>query len=107
MIKNNLILNYEYLAELMAQMLAAAKLQDWDKVTDLELFYQDRMAQIKIEEGRVSLSKAEQAMKLTIIKKILKNDHELKSLIHPRMDELSKFLRTGPTKAKLNRTYGM
>jgi flagellar protein FliT len=103
----SIILEYESLATLMTQMLHAAKLQDWDKVSDLELFYQAKMQQIKTQELTLKLNKVDQARKLAIIKEILKNDHEIKSLIHPKMDELSKLMRGGQNKAKLNRTYGI
>jgi flagellar protein FliT len=104
---NMIITEYESLAALMKQMLEAARLQDWEKVSDLELFYQDKMAQIKLAESNATLSKNDQGRKLDIIKLILEDDNEIKGLIYPKMDELSKFISGSYTKNKLNRAYGM
>ena len=104
---NIIITEYESLAVLMKQMLHAAQSQDWEKVSDIELFYHDKMAQIKVDESRTTLSKNDQSRKLGIIKQILQDDHEIKALIYPKMDELSKFMRGGNTKTKLNRAYGI
>jgi hypothetical protein len=104
---NMIITEYESLAALMKQMLESARLQDWEKVSDLELFYQDKMTQIKMAESTTTLSKNDQGRKLGIIKLILQDDNEIKSLIYPKMDELSKFISGGYTKTKLNRAYGM
>lgn len=102
-----MIEEYEALAALMREMLQSAQTRNWDKVSDLEMFYHDKMASIKTMERNTVLSKQAQARKLEIIKGILQDDHQIKSLIYPEMDQLSKLLTGGQNKAKLSRSYGI
>jgi flagellar protein FliT len=99
--------DYEALAEHMQAMLVAAKQSDWDKVTDLEVFYKAKIAQIQAYKSQVALTKIEQARKMELIKQILHDDHEIQSLIYPRMDELTKLINGSQNSMKLNRTYGV
>jgi flagellar protein FliT len=105
--KAKIIVDYEVLAEHMQAMLLAAQQADWDKVTDLEVYYKAKIAQIQASKSQVELTKIEQARKIELIKQILHDDHEIQSLIYPRMDELTKLIYGNQNSMKLNRTYGV
>jgi flagellar protein FliT len=95
------------LAKVMREMLAAARLQQWDRLSELETFYTMQAEQLKVQENRMDLPADVQAHKLSIIKAILADDREVRALINPWMDRLSKLMNGANMEAKLNRSYGM
>lgn len=107
-----LIPAYTALAESMAQMLAAAKQNNWDKVSELEVEYLAQVAQIKTIEAASILTQETKLQKTAIIQRILADDHQLKLLIHPWMQKLSQWVQPSQSQAaqmqaKLNSAYQM
>jgi len=102
-----LIQRYEMLAKVMHEMLTAAKQQNWDRVTELETFYTMQAEQLKVQENRMALPDDLQSQKISIIKAILADDREVRALVNPWMDRLSKLMNGAHMEAKLNRSYGM
>lgn len=104
---------YTELAELMAQMLATAKQDQWDHVSELEVVYLDKIAQIKTIEKASILTQETKSQKAAIIQRILADDHQLKLLIHPWMHKLTQLMQPGHAthvahmQAKLNSAYQM
>jgi flagellar protein FliT len=107
-----LIPAYTALADTMAQMLAAAKQNNWDKVSELEAGYLENVAQIKVLERTSILAQETKSQKIEIIQRILADDHQLKLLIHPWMQKLSQWVQPSQSQAaqmqaKLNSAYQM
>lgn len=104
---------YTELAECMAQMLASAKQDHWDRVSELEVAYLDKIAQIKSLEKASILTQATKSQKTAIIQGILADDHQLRLLIHPWMQKLSQWMQPGQAtqaahmQAKVNSAYQM
>lgn len=101
---------YTALADLMSQMLAAAKQDDWENVSELEFAYLNQMNHIKKYEHAVVLDKAESSQKLAIIKRILADDDLIRLLIHPKMQQLNRLMHPNASQAiqtKLNNAYRM
>ena len=101
-----LIQRYELLAKVMREMLSAARLQDWERVTELETFYTVQVEQLKVQEAGMLLQEEVKARKLSIIKAILADDNEIRALLDPWMARLSKLMHGNHMEAKLNRSYG-
>lgn len=102
-----LIQRYELQANVMREMLGAARLQDWDRLTELEAFYTRQIEQLKLLEAGILLPEADKARKLNIIKAILADDREIRGLLDPWMARLSHLMQGSHMEAKLNRSYGV
>ncbi len=83
---------YESVAELTNQMLQAAKNQDWDHLTELEISCANYNEQIRDYADLEPLSGEAQARKLKCIKLILANDREIRDLMAPWMMKLNSML---------------
>jgi flagellar protein FliT len=107
---NTIIQEYTTLAALMSNMLNAAKQDDWDSVSKIEVDYLHQMQQIKQQEHDVVMGKIEKSQKLSLIKRILADDASIRLLIHPKMQLLSQLMQPGASRAmqtKLSSTYRM
>ncbi len=83
---------YESVAELTNQMLLAAKNQDWDQLSELEISCANYNEQIRDYADLEPLSREAQARKLKSIKLILANDREIRNLMAPWMMKLNSML---------------
>lgn len=107
---NTIIQEYTALATLMSNMLNAAKQDDWDSVSNMEVAYLHQVQQIKQHEHQVILDKTSKSQKLSLIKRILADDASIRLLIHPKMQLLSQLMQPGASRAmqtKLSSTYRM
>lgn len=107
---NIIIQEYTALADLMSSMLSAAKQDDWNSVSNIEVDYLHQVQQIKQQEQHVILDKALKSQKLLLIKRILADDASIRLLIHPKMQQLSQLMQPGASRAmqtKLSSTYRM
>lgn len=80
---------YEKVAELTAQMLAAARLQDWKKLAELEgacAYYAQKITQ---QTPREALTGSALERKIATIKQILADDRQIRDLTQPWMARLS------------------
>ena len=83
---------YESVAELTNQMLLAARNQDWDQLTELEISCADYNEQIRDYVELEPLTGQAQSRKLKSIKLILANDREIRDLMAPWMMKLNSML---------------
>lgn len=90
----NICTLYESVAELTNEMLAAAKDQDWDTLSKLEVTCAVYNEQIGDYADLEPLSGEEQARKLKSIKLILANDREIRNLMAPWMLKLNNMLNS-------------
>lgn len=105
---NQIIQEYTVLAGLMASMLSAAKQDNWDSVSSIEVDYLHQMQLIKQHEQGTVMDKTSKSQKLSLIKRILADDASMRLLIHPKMLQLSQLMQPGASRAmqtKLSSTY--
>jgi flagellar protein FliT len=89
---DNICSLYESVAELTNQMLLAARNQDWDALSELEIRCADYNEQIRDYADLAPLNGDAQARKLKSIKLILANDREIRDLMAPWMMKLNSML---------------
>lgn len=100
---NTIIQEYTALAALMTSMLNAAKQDDWDSVSKIEVDYLHQVQQIKQHEHHVVLDEASKSQKLLLIKRILADDALIRMLIHPKMQQLSQLMQPSASRAMQTR----
>ncbi len=102
----NTIALYEDVAELTKQMLSAARQQDWDKLTELEIRCAQHVAHLKIIKDELPLAKEVRERKVESIKSILADDREIRDLVSPWMARLNLLINSHKTGGKVARAYG-
>lgn len=82
---------YENIAGLTSQMASAARLNDWDGLSELE--HQCAAEARSMGPGPLpALSGAARQRKLDLLRKILANDREIRTITEPWMMQLSKVM---------------
>ena len=78
---------YETISDITGQMLAAARTGDWQRLTELESRCTGHVDTLKREEPHMALPNIERERKVRIIKKILENDREIRTITEPAPKE--------------------
>lgn len=97
---------YENVATITDQMLAAARVGDWEKLAALESRCADQVNILKTGEAPVPLTGTSRERKVEIIKKILADDKEIRNITEPWMNKLSMLINSTGTERKLHSAYG-
>jgi flagellar protein FliT len=97
---------YENMATITDQMLEAARIGDWDRLTVLETRCADQVKILKTGESPVRLTGEMRERKVQIIQKILADDREIRNITEPWMAHLAKMINSTGTERKLNNAYG-
>jgi flagellar protein FliT len=97
---------YENVAVLTGQMLDAARTGDWEQLTLLESRCSSQVECLRKGELPAALPANLRDRKVAIIKKILADDHEIRSITEPWMKQLSSMLNSAGTERKLSQAYG-
>ena len=98
---------YETVAEITDQMLAAARNADWEQLAALESRCSGQVDIIRQnEEPQQPLSVAARERKIRIIRKILADDREIRSITEPWMQQLAALMNSTGTERKLAKAYG-
>jgi flagellar protein FliT len=99
---------YETVADITDQMLAAARVGDWEKLAALETRCSSQVEMLKkSEEPRQPLSPLARETKSRIIKKILDDDRQIRDITEPWMARLSAIMKSaGTTERLLPKVYG-
>lgn len=105
MTSNEILTTYESLSELTGTMLDAARIGDWDNLTELEHRCKGYVSHLT-QATTTGLNATEQRARVAIIRAILKNDAEIRALVDPRMDELQGRLRMAHVGRHIAETYG-
>jgi flagellar protein FliT len=100
-----LISIYESVAVITDQMLNAARSGDWDRLVELEASCTMQVQSIKENEEPVVLPETDREKKIQAIKKILKDDREIRNLTEPWMAKLSLMMQHSATQRKLDAIY--
>lgn len=94
MSEHNSLAFYETVAEITDQMLAAARVQDWEKLAILETRCAEYAKTVKSQNKDEALTPEDSEKKIASIKKILADDREIRNLIDPWMVKLSFMLNS-------------
>ncbi|WP_223827249.1 flagellar protein FliT [Undibacterium oligocarboniphilum] len=97
---------YENVAVITDQMLQAARERDWELLTQLETSCTTTVQKIRDSEQPVPLTAELKERKISVIKKILADDREIRDITEPWMAELAELMKNSSVTQKLNRTYG-
>lgn len=103
----NTIVLYESVACIMKQMLLAARMQDWDKLTELEDDCAQQVAQLKVmtEVEVQPLPNDALRRKIASVKSILADDREIRNLVSPWMVRLNALMHSNHTEMRLSQAY--
>lgn len=98
---------YETIAEITDQMVMAARTGDWEQLAALESRCSSQVDIIRQnEEPPQTLSDLARERKVNIIKKILADDREIRSITEPWMERLATLIDSASTERKLSQAYG-
>ena len=87
---------YEEIAQITAEMVLAARTQNWDRFVDLEAYCAENVEALRAQDHKKPLTTVALQKKVASIKKILADDREIRDLIDPWMARLS-FVLNGNT----------
>ena len=79
---------YEKVAVITRQMVVAAREYDWEQLAELESLCASHVATLKQDAPIVPLTEVVREQKIRIIKKILADDREIRSITEPWMEHL-------------------
>lgn len=97
---------YEEVAVITDQMLAAARTGDWEQLAALETRCSDRVEILKMHPPAAPLTENLREKKISIIKKILADDREIRDITQPWMAHLAELINSSGTERKLHQLYG-
>lgn len=98
---------YESVADITDQMLAAARTGDWEQLAVLETKCSSQVEILKMnDKPREPLTPTARAQKTRIIKKILEDDRQIRSITEPWMARLQKLINSTGAERKLAQAYG-
>lgn len=97
---------YENVADLTGQMLDAARTGDWEQLSLLESRCSSQVETLRKSEKPAALPVPLRDRKVAIIKKILADDHEIRTITEPWMRQLSAMMTSTGTERKLSQAYG-
>ena len=97
---------YENVAVITDKMLHAARQRDWELLCQLESNCSSTVAIIQKNEVPVPLTPELKERKISMIKKILADDKEIRDITEPWMAELADLMQSNQTSRKLNQAYG-
>ena len=96
---------YESVAQTSAQMLEAARRQDWDALIEAERYVSGTSATLKAAGGDDHLAPDARKRKAEIIRTVLAYDAEIRRLVDPRMNELELLLSSAAKKHRVDNAY--
>ncbi len=96
---------YSKVAEITHEMLMAARLEEWDKLVDLEFRCAEQVRTLQDSDENEVLSPWAREQKVNLIKKILSDDREIRDIVQPRLARLSAMISNAGNQRKLNHAY--
>lgn len=96
---------YEEVAVITDQMLLAARNSDWDSLASLEKRCASQIGTLRARDQIAPLSEVARQQKMSIIKKILADDHQIRTITEPRLVELSALIGHSGAERKLHQAY--
>jgi flagellar protein FliT len=103
----DIIAVYETIADITDKMVTAARTGDWEELAALESRCSHQVDIIRQnEQPPEALSDTAREKKVSIIKKILADDREIRSITEPWMTKLTSLMNSTGTERKLSQVYG-
>jgi flagellar protein FliT len=106
MTNQEVLSTYAAMGELTGQMVAAASAADWDRLEALEQRVTAHVAQLKDNEEAVALDGEQRQRKVSLIRKMLDDDRQVRDLTMPWMAQLSRLINSTGTERRLANAYG-
>jgi len=97
---------YKEICALSAQMVEAARANDWAQLVNLERNVASLRDGLIGEDDNMSLSLQERDLKRGLIQRILDDDAEIRRHTEPWMEQVRRFLGGRSTRERVERTYG-
>ena len=97
---------YEHVAVVTADMLDAARSNDWDRLVQLETVCSRHVQSLRENDPPPALAGRERERKIELISRILANDREIRTLTEPWMKRLSIMINSAGAERKLSQAYG-
>jgi flagellar protein FliT len=97
---------YQAMSELTGQMLAAARVRDWEYLAELESHCAGHVEQLRQGEAPEALPAPLRARKVQMIHQILADDRAIRDLTTPWMAELSSLINSTGAERRLAQAYG-
>jgi flagellar protein FliT len=102
----DVIATYEAILETSGQMLDAARREDWDGLLALEQTCKNSIERLIADPLDSALDTRLQRRKAEIIRQVLADDAQIRSITEPWVGRLQVFLETTHREHKLRRAYG-
>lgn len=107
MMNNEQVLSlYQSMSDLTGQMLAAARVRDWEYLAELESHCAAHVEQLKQGEPPTALPEPLRSRKVKMIHQILAYDREIRDLTTPWMAELSHLINSTSAERRVAHAYG-
>src|SRR3989337_2311703 len=100
-----IITTYETILAITGQMLEAARNAEGDRLVALEKNCKKLVEELIAENDGLPLSSQFQQRKAEIIRKVLADDAEIRSITEPWMAQLQRFLGSAGRERKLSEAY--
>lgn len=97
---------YKEICALSAQMVDAARANDWERLVDLERGVASLRDGLTGDDDNYSLSMQELDLKHGLIQRILDDDAEIRRHTEPWMEQVRRFLGGRSTRDRVERAYG-
>lgn len=97
---------YEKMSALSAQMVDAARANDWDRLVALERDCAGLARHLQANDAARALSADERARKIDLIRRILADDAEVRRHTEPWMEQVTAFLGGGARERRMRDAYG-
>lgn len=96
---------YEDMSALSAQMVAAARAQDWEKLVELERSVASLRRALEAGDGSDARLEFELERKRALIQRILEDDAEIRRHTEPWMEHVRQFLGDASRRNRIERAY--
>lgn len=83
---------YETLSGISEDMVHAAEVGDWDRLSELERRVAGLRSRLALADAQTRLTESERERKVDLIKRILADDRKVRSYTEPWMDQVRRFL---------------
>ncbi len=97
---------FEEISTLSAQMVAAARENNWQQLVDLERSVAALRDQLMTEDSNNLLSPDEMELKRALIQRILDDDAEVRRHTEPWMEQVKRFLGGNAKRRQVESAYG-
>lgn len=105
---NPVIEDYEFLSSITGQMRIAAIEGEWNHLIELEKQCSQRVARMKSRDADAApapLDEASRLRKVSLIRKILDDDAEIRNRAQPRLAELQRLIQGISQERRVRQTY--